>query len=121
MDDEDVSTREKGTQFEQIAASYLKRQGMTVVETNFRFGRGEIDLICRDGEVLVFVEVKSKSSDEGGLPEDEVDARKQKQVRRMAEGYLLINKLRDIACRCDVVAITGTIQNYSIRYYKDAF
>ncbi len=118
---EKMSTREKGIIGEGIAESFLMKQGMTILETNFKFGKGEIDIIARDGDVLVFVEVKSKMTEEDGRPEDEVDDRKQRQIRRIAEGYLLIHGITDTACRCDVVAIVGDEKNHRIRYYKDAF
>jgi len=116
-----LSKRMKGEIAETIAVSFLSKQGYTILEKNFRFGRGEIDIIARDGDVLVFVEVKSKQSDAEGRPEDEVDQRKQTQVRRIAEGYLHIHGIRDVPCRCDVVAIVGDERSHVLRYYKDAF
>ncbi len=116
-----LSKRMKGEIAENIAGSFLCKQGYTILENNFHFGRGEIDIIARDGEILVFVEVKSKQSDAGGRPEDEVDSRKQSQVRRIAEGYLLVHGIQDVPCRCDVVAIVGDEKKHEIRYYKDAF
>jgi putative endonuclease len=117
----DLSKRMKGEIAERIAGAFLRKQGYTILETNFHFGRGEIDIIARDRNVLVFVEVKSKQSDQDGRPEDEVDKRKQSQVRRIAEGYLHVHDIRDVACRCDVVAIVGDEKSHILRYYKDAF
>jgi putative endonuclease len=116
-----LSKRMKGEIAENIAVSFLREKGYEILEKNFHFGKGEIDIIARDGDVLVFVEVKSKRSDAEGRPEDEVDQRKQTQVRRIAEGYLHVHGIRDVACRCDVVAIVGDENKHEIRYYKDAF
>lgn len=116
-----VSARGKGSAAEKIAESFLRSQGIEILENNYRYGKGEIDIIARDGEVLVFVEVKSKRTDESGRPEDEVDTRKQTQIRHIAEGYLHEHSIRDTACRCDVVAIVGDEKEHIIRYYKDAF
>ncbi|MGD0338357.1 MAG: YraN family protein [Bacteroidota bacterium] len=116
-----ISARMKGSIAEKIAESFLHTQGFEILEKNYRYDKGEIDIIARDGEVLVFIEVKSKLSDSGGRPEDEVHARKQSQIRRIAEGYLLEHGIRDVSCRCDVVAIVGDEKKHVIRYYKDAF
>jgi putative endonuclease len=116
-----LSKRMKGEIAESIAAAFLCEHGFEILKKNYRYGRGEIDIIARDGEVLVFVEVKSKQSDAEGRPEDEVDSRKQSQIRRIAEGYLLDHTIRDVSCRCDVVAIVGDEKSHVIRYYKDAF
>ncbi len=116
-----VSTRMKGSIAEKIAESFLQELGYVILEKNYMYDKGEIDIVARDGEVLVFVEVKSKKSDDSGRPEDEVHARKRSQIRRIAEGYLLEHGIRDVPCRCDVVAIVGDEKKHVIRYYKDAF
>ena len=67
-----MNTRQTGNVYEQMAADYLEKQGMRILERNFRRGRnGEIDIIGRDGKYLVFVEVKYRSGDEKGNGETE--------------------------------------------------
>ena len=88
------------------AACFLKTQGYQILERNYRCKKGEIDLIAREGQYLVFVEVKYRSTNESGLPEEAVDLRKQRQISRVAAWYLTEKGL-DIytPCRFDVVAI----------------
>ena len=90
------------------AACFLKTQGYQILERNYRCKKGEIDLIAREGQYLVFVEVKYRSTNESGLPEEAVDLRKQRQISRVAAWYLTEKGL-DIytPCRFDVVAIEG--------------
>jgi len=81
----------KGRFGEEIAERFLVRKGLRIVEKNWRSRFGEVDLICAEGDTLVFVEVKMKVGEEFGTPEEMVDGRKLWQVRRIAELYLLNN------------------------------
>src|SRR5215510_8705606 len=82
-----ASTRATGTHGEQIAMSFLRKQGLEILEMNYQYGHGEIDIIAREGEILVFCEVKTRYSDEFGPPECAITDRKQAQVRKTAEAY----------------------------------
>ena len=117
-----LTPHELGKLGEEIAKNYLQKKKFRIVERGFRLYRGEIDLVAYDNETLVFIEVKTRSPGALGLPEESVDARKQGQIRKMAEGYLALNNLDDVECRFDVLSIlfdeNGT---RSIIYYKDAF
>ncbi len=106
---------------EDIARQFLVEQGLTIVETNYRFGRGEIDIIARDGEYLVFCEVKARWNDEYGPPEYAITPKKQQQIRKVAEGYLYVRGIRDQACRFDVVAIDMSQGKPEIHYLRNAF
>jgi len=106
---------------EEIARRYLEGLGFVILETNYRFRRGEIDIIARDGDDLVFCEVKARWNDEYGPPEYAVTPQKQKQIRKVAEGYLYERNIRDQVCRFDVVAIQVTDGTPEIRHLKDAF
>ena len=110
--------RAVGSRYEEETAAFLQKNGYRILEKNFRDRRGEIDLIAKDGRTLVFVEVKYRSTNESGLPEEAVDLRKQRQISRVAAWYLTEKGL-DIytPCRFDVVAIEGE----EIRLYRDAF
>ncbi len=116
-----VSTRELGDEGEQIAKQFLAERGFRILEMNYRHGKGEIDIICKDGDVLVFCEVKMRKTDEYGDPEYAITPRKQAQVRKIAEAYLYENDIEDQECRFDVVAIKkfGGVQE--INYIPNAF
>lgn len=111
-----------GASGEKLAAAYLIDQGYTILKRNFRFGKkGEIDIIALDGEVLVFVEVKSRSSLAYGPPEAAVTPAKQRALRRIATAYCYINGVRDRECRFDVVAIELQEKPPLIRHLINAF
>ncbi|MDQ6860456.1 MAG: YraN family protein [Verrucomicrobiota bacterium] len=96
----------RGEQGERLAARYLRRQGYKILYRNFR-GRtgGEIDLVCRDGETLVFVEVKTRSREDFGRPLDAVDREKQKRISRGGLAWLRMLDNPDIFFRFDVVEV----------------
>ena len=101
--------RKLGGKYEALAAEYLSGQGYTVLEKNYRCRIGEIDLIARDGEYLVFVEVKYRKDTSCGMPEEAVDTRKQRVISRVADYYCMRQACYDsICCRFDVVVILGT-------------
>lgn len=95
-----------GKQAEQQATHFLKEKGYVFVTANYRYGKGEIDLIFRDGEVLVFVEVKSRKNDKYGFPEQAVTEKKMNQVMQTAEGYMLKHNWQG-RIRFDIVALSG--------------
>ena len=98
--------RREGARGEEIAARFLVEQGYRIVERNFRFRRkGEIDIVAREGEYLVFCEVKMRTNDEYGLPEYAVTPRKQETIRRVAAAYLALRGIRGQSCMFDVVTI----------------
>ena len=106
---------------EAVAREYLEGLGFSVIETNYRFGRGEIDIVARDGEYLVFCEVKARWNDRYGDPEHAITVKKQRQVRKVAEGYLYEREIREQPCRFDVVAIRFRDGVPEIHYIRDAF
>lgn len=113
-----ANNRETGSCYENIAAAFLEDQGYVILERNYRDRIGEIDLIAKDGEDLVFVEVKYRKDCKKGYPEEAVGYRKQQHIRHTAQYYLYRRHGgRDIPCRFDVVSILGD----EIRLIKDAF
>ena len=94
-----------GRQGEQLASDYLRRQGYTIIARNWRCPAGEIDVVAREGEDLVFVEVRARRGLEFGTPEESITARKQSKLVEVAQTYLLMMDLQDVAWRIDVVAI----------------
>ena len=109
---------------EQFAAAYLEKRGYHILRKNYRYHHAEIDLICEwmNGgfHEIVFVEVKTRTSDRHGRPEDAVGARKRKLLFRAAEGYLLQNRqVRRV--RFDVVSIEMVQGLARINHIRDAF
>src|SRR4026207_2560061 len=100
---DDRTTIEVGATGEDRAADYLVRQGYKIVERNYRSKLGELDVIARDGGVLVFVEVRSRRSAEFGNALDAVNWHKRKKVTRVAMNYLAYRKPRFDEARFDVV------------------
>lgn len=117
----DQSTRERGRRGEDIAWAYLKQRGYKILERNYRCHYGEIDLIGKDGETIVFVEVKSRRSVAFGEPEDSVGLVKQKKISKVALCYLEEKGLFDRAARFDVVSVFSSAAEQKITLIPDAF
>jgi len=113
--------RERGSAGEALAVKFLEQQGLKVLQRNYRFERGEIDIVAEDGKELVFVEVKARRTTAFGEPIEAVDAKKQAQLWKVAEGYLYEHHLEHRACRFDVVAIFFQNSNVTIKHFKHAF
>ncbi|MFQ5795771.1 MAG: YraN family protein [Candidatus Bipolaricaulia bacterium] len=97
-----------GERGEAHAAEFLRRQGYEIIARNYRWRGGEIDLIARDRNWLVFVEVKARSGDDYGLPEEAITAAKRRRLITAARAYLAGGRVeRDWDIRFDVVAISG--------------
>ena len=106
---------------EREAALHLKRQGGKILRKNFQApGGGEVDLVCRDGENLVFAEVKTRRSEELGRPLDAVDHKKQRLIRRGALYWLRLLDMPDITFRFDVIEVVAT-DPVEIRVIESAF
>lgn len=116
-----VNKRAQGAIGENLAAEFLEKNGYLILQRNYRFERGEIDLIAKDENELVFVEVKARASDVFGSPEEAVTPEKQRQIRMVAEGYLFDHKIEDQACRFDVVAIHYVNGKPIIKLIRNAF
>ena len=97
--------RSTGNKGEEIACNFLKKIGYKIVQRNYQFGHGEIDIVANDNDILVFVEVKYRKSLTYGPPELAISKSKQKQVRKTAEAYLYDKNIKDTSCRIDVIAI----------------
>ena len=102
---------------ERRAAEFLQHKGYRVLDRNWTCRGGEIDLVCNDGDTLVFVEVRARSSTSHGTPLETVVDGKRRRLIRAAEIYLHVKQLSDRACRFDVVAIVGD----DIEHVEDAF
>jgi len=104
-----------------LAARRLKRDGYKLLYRNFRSTQGgEIDLVCRHGETLVFVEVKTRSSEDFGRPIDAVDRKKRARIVKGAMSWLRMLDMADIAFRFDVVEVL-VADPHEIRVIENAF
>jgi len=118
--------RRTGVRGETYAYWYLRRHGYTIIARNFTVPgvHGEIDLIGYDGDVLAFVEVKTRHGEDGarGLPEDAVTGDKRRNLSRMARQFLAYRRIRQAPCRFDVVAIESRQGHRPVvRLHKAAF
>jgi putative endonuclease len=111
-----------GRSAEDAAARFLERGGLRIVARNVRFAYGEIDLVCRDREVWVFVEVKCRRARWGDAPGAAVSWWKRRRLIRLAQHYLKWMRLREAHFRFDVVAVTVHDDGrLSIRHIPAAF
>lgn len=112
---------ELGRHGEDLAADLLERSGYLVVERNYRCRAGEIDLICTDGETLVFCEVKTRRSDRWAQPHESVDHRKQVRLRRLAAEWMSDRRPGSVRVRFDVVSVIVGDREPQISHLVDAF
>ena len=113
-----MNKRKVGADKEFLAAAFLERQGVTILEHNFRNRSGEIDLIGRDGEYLVFFFFLFRHNADMGHPEEAVGYAKQRQICRVADYYRYVKGFSSqTAVRYDVIAIEGE----QMRWVKNAF
>lgn len=112
-----------GRQGEAAAREYLRRRGIRILVENFTCAAGEVDLIGRERGVLVFIEVKTRTSDAFGPPHLAVHRRKQRQIVRAAQWYLAEQRTPDAPSRFDVLAVTFREDRGPPRidWVKDAF
>ena len=111
---------ELGKKGEQLAVNYLINKGYKIVERNWRFQKAEIDIIATKDKILISVEVKTRSTNDFGSPQDFVTPKKIKLMVSAMNEYIL-NKDLDIELRFDIVAITKDKSSFDIQHFKDAF
>jgi putative endonuclease len=104
-----MNKRQDGQEWEQRAAEYLQQKGYRIVENNFRVRQAEIDIVAMDGDTIVFVEVKHRTTGQYGNPLEAVTAAKQRQISRAALSYIYKHKisLDNTQIRFDVIGILG--------------
>lgn len=102
-----------GKEGETIAIDHLIEHGYKIIDRNYRSQQGEIDIIAKDGEFLVFVEVKAYSTGSFGFPLGAVGSSKKKSMIHAARTYLMKNNIKNVNCRFDVLAIYRSWQGLS--------
>lgn len=112
-----LNKRELGNNKESVAAEFLRKKNYEILHRNFRCRTGEIDIVAKDGEYIVFCEVKYRSGIGFGFPEEAVDGRKQNKIRRVAQYFLTKYNINQTLVRFDVIAILGN----EIKHIRNAF
>ena len=110
----------KGEEGESLAQNYLSELGYQILESNWRFQKAEVDIIAKEDNFLVFVEVKCRSTDIFGEPQTFVSEKKQALFKSASEGYLEQKDL-DYEIRFDVISVILGAQKAKIEHFKDAF
>lgn len=117
-----IESYQQGQKGEKAAEQYLLQSGYQILERNFHSQQGEIDIIARDRDVLVFVEVKNYSFRSYGSPLGAVRKSKRESIVHAARTYLLKNNVKDTSCRFDVVTISRRLDgSRRIELYRNAF
>ena len=113
-----MNKRHIGQEYEQRAVDYITNKGYKIIERNFRNRMGEIDIIAKDGEYLVFIEVKYRSSSNEGHPTEAVNFAKQRRITKTALYYCAVNGISEYTpMRFDVISILDD----DIKLYENAF
>ncbi len=114
------AAQQTGRDGEEATARFLEEQGYVILERNCRLSGGEIDIIARDGDCLVVVEVKTRRGGQFGSPFEAVDARKQRRLAAAALEYMADRKL-DMPLRFDVVAVFAEKNTFRVELLRNAF
>ena len=109
-----------GKDGENIAAAFLKKKGFRIIEKNYRTAFGEIDIIAQDRDVIVFVEVKTRSDTAFGYPFEAVNPKKREKIRKVALCFMKRQK-KESPARFDVMSITRARGETRIEHIQDAF
>uniref|UniRef100_A0A7V3UZF8 UPF0102 protein ENX16_00740 n=1 Tax=candidate division WOR-3 bacterium TaxID=2052148 RepID=A0A7V3UZF8_UNCW3 len=116
-----MRNRELGTAGEDAARRFLEKQGYKIIATNYRSQLGEIDIIGEDQDTLVFIEVKTRSSNKFGSPAEAVTRKKQQRLHQLAAMFLIERQLDNMPVRFDVLSLTKTGNRVQIEHIPGAF
>ncbi|MFN3234697.1 MAG: YraN family protein [Gammaproteobacteria bacterium] len=116
-----VNNKKRGQQFEKQALAFLKRKGLKLVRENYNCRMGEIDLIMKEHDTLVFIEVRYRNTTQFGTPAETVDHRKQHRLTRAAQIFLRSNQeYQEDPARFDIIGITDYNGNLEFEWHKNA-
>ena len=105
---------------EELAVEFLRKEGYTILETNWTFQKAEVDIIAQKGNTLAIVEVKTRSSLDFGLPQDFVKTKKIQLLVKAVNEYVITNDL-DVEVRFDIIAIHKEGKSFAMEHLVDAF
>lgn len=111
---------ETGKRGEEIATKYLSEKGFIILCNNWYYGKGEIDIVAKMADKMVFVEVKTRESNVFGEPETFVNRRKQRQIIKTADAYIQTKNI-DLESRFDVISVILGKNKFEIHHIEDAF
>lgn len=111
---------ELGKKGEDIAVEYLIEQGHLIIARNFRYYKSEVDIISRNANTIVFTEVKTRSTDKFGYPEEAVGLKKKQKLQEAMDYYLAENNIKEEA-RFDIISIVINSNNTALHHIEDAF
>lgn len=104
---------------EKVVKQYLEKKNYKIIQTNFLCKQGEIDIIAKEGEEYVFIEVKTRGNDKFGFPRDAVDEKKEKHIKSASKYYIYINYLQNKPIRFDVIEVKFKADKYLINHIKN--
>jgi len=119
-----LNKKELGEKGEQLAVDFLIKNDFEIIERNYRYGHGEIDIIAKDlsDGITAFIEVKTRQNLDFGEPEYAITKNKRRQIKKMAELYLYDKQIEELDCRFDVIAVLlEDVSDPSIKHYVNAF
>lgn len=110
-----------GQQGEDWATRFLAQEGFRILARNWRCRHLELDIVARESDTIVFVEVKTRTTDYHGEPAMAVTAAKQGKLVRAAQAWLSAHKCWQTPCRFDIIALVGITPNFRVEHYRHAF
>ncbi len=115
-------SKELGVRGERAAVRFLERRGYEIVDQNWRCNAGEVDIVARDQDTIVFVEVKTRASIDAGLPEEAIDDEKRRRYEMLAAHYLHGHDTGEVPVRFDVIALLVVAPDRAlVRHHINAF
>jgi len=116
-----IKRSKSGSEGEKVAGEFLKKKGYKILKTNYRVSGSEVDLIARKDDVLCFIEVKTRGTDDFGLPEEYVDRRKRAKIIRAARIFASDDKFINCFIRFDIISVLYAEKKVEINHIQHAF
>lgn len=113
--------KQTGNIGEAIAEKFLRDKGYKIIALNYTNKTGEIDIIAKQGQTIVFVEVKMRANLAKGSPREAVNVFKQRKIMQVAESFLKYKGMLDSGCRFDCIEIVGDVYNHTIEHLEGCF